>query len=294
MSGSFGSISAAVSALRYQRVALDVAGNNLANAGTEGYVRRSVVASAVHVGQPAVWSRYEGYGDGVAVAGTRRHVDALLDGRVRREHAVLSHLQTTRAALQRVDDGIGEPGPNGVSAALLELSNAWEDLALDPTGDAARQEVLKSAATLVQAPARPGAQRHRRGVRPAAPAPRRRRAGRHRGVRRRGPQPADPRRRGQRHRREHAARPARRARAPAGRADRRGDHGRRRRHVPRLGRRRPAGGGPDGGDPAGRLRRAAGRHRGRRRGDPRHRLRGRRHRPPGRADRRGRARSRTC
>lgn len=42
MSGSLSSLNTALTALRYQRVALDVASNNVANATTEGYTRRRV------------------------------------------------------------------------------------------------------------------------------------------------------------------------------------------------------------------------------------------------------------
>lgn len=151
MVGSFGSISSALSALRYNQVALDVASTNIANASTDGYVRRRVVGESVGQAAPAMWSRYEGHGDGVAVGEVRRLVDPLLDARVRREHATLSYLDTTQAVLGRVEEGIGEPGPNGVHAAMLEFANTWQDLSLNPSGDAARQQVIGRAETLAQA-----------------------------------------------------------------------------------------------------------------------------------------------
>ncbi|KRB79942.1 hypothetical protein ASE01_00025 [Nocardioides sp. Root190] len=151
MAGSFGSITSALSALRYQQVALDVAGSNISNATTDGYVRRRAVGESVSTAAPAMWSRYEGHGDGVAVGEVRRMVDPLLDTRVRREHSSLSYLQSTQAILARVEEGIGEPGTSGVHAALLDFRNAWQDLALNPGGDAARQQVIGRAETLAQA-----------------------------------------------------------------------------------------------------------------------------------------------
>lgn len=151
MPGSFGSITSALSALRYQQVALDVAGNNIANATTDGYVRRRVVGEAVSSAAPALWSRYDGHGEGVAVGEVRRMVDPLLDTRVRREHGMLSWLTSSQEVLARVEEGIGEPGENGVHAALLAFRNSWQDLATNPGGDAARQQVLGSAETLAQA-----------------------------------------------------------------------------------------------------------------------------------------------
>ncbi len=151
MAGSFGSIGTALSAMRYNQVALDVAGNNISNASTDGYVRRRVVGESVSSAVPAMWSRSTSHGEGVSVGEVRRLVDPLLDARVRREHGTLSYLQTTQAILGRVEEGIGEPGTNGVYAAMLDFRNAWQDLALNPGGDAARQQVLGSAETLAQA-----------------------------------------------------------------------------------------------------------------------------------------------
>lgn len=151
MAGSFGSVNSALSGIRYNQVALDIASNNIANAGTDGYVRRRVQAEAIGGPDvPALWSRYGGQGDGVRVAGTERMVDVLLDARVRREHGTLTYLQTRETVLERIDNGIGEPGPDGVSQALIDFRKAWQDLASNPGNDAARQQVLGRAGTLAQ------------------------------------------------------------------------------------------------------------------------------------------------
>ncbi|TIC85969.1 flagellar hook-associated protein FlgK [Nocardioides sp. GY 10113] len=151
MVGSFGSLSTALSALRYQQSALEVANNNIANSTTTGYARRTIVGSAQSTSQVAMWSRYTGHGDGVAVSDVRRMVDPLLDARMRREHSALSNLQTQATVLARIEEGIGEPGENGVAAALDTFTQSWQDLATNPGGDAARQQVLGSAAALAQA-----------------------------------------------------------------------------------------------------------------------------------------------
>lgn len=152
MAGSFSSVQSALSAIRYNAVALDVASNNISNAATEGYVRRRVQAEAVGGPEvPALWSRYGGHGDGVRVAGMERMVDGLLDTRVRREHGALTYLKTTQTVLQRLENGIGEPGPDGVSQALIDFRKSWADLANNPGSDAARQQVLGRASTLALA-----------------------------------------------------------------------------------------------------------------------------------------------
>lgn len=151
MVGSFGSVTSALSALRYQQVALDVAGNNVANATTEGYVRRTVNGVSLSSAAPAMWSIYSGHGDGVQVGSVDRQVDPLLDARVRREHGSLAYLTTTQTILGRVEEGIGEPGKDGVYASLLEFKDSWQDLTLDPGSDAARQQVIGSGESLAQA-----------------------------------------------------------------------------------------------------------------------------------------------
>lgn len=152
MAGSFSSLNTALSALRYNRVAMDVASGNIANVGTDGYARRRVNAEAVGGPvQPAMWSRYDGVGDGVAVAGVERMVDALLDIRARREHGNQAYLDVRQTVLERVESGIGEPGDNGVAAAIADFRSAWHDLANNPGSDAARSQVLGRAATLADA-----------------------------------------------------------------------------------------------------------------------------------------------
>ncbi|MSZ77747.1 MAG: flagellar hook-associated protein FlgK, partial [Actinobacteria bacterium] len=149
MTGSMSSLNTALSALRFNRVALDVAANNIANQATEGYTRRRAVGASV--GTPAVpasWSTYDGVGGGVSVSSLDRINDDLLDTRSRREHASQSYLAVRSASLQRIETGIGEPGDNGVSAALADFRASWHDLANDPRSEAARGQVLQTANAL--------------------------------------------------------------------------------------------------------------------------------------------------
>ncbi|MFL6156639.1 MAG: flagellar hook-associated protein FlgK [Marmoricola sp.] len=149
---SFSGLNTALSALKYNRVAMDVANGNIANVGTEGYVRRTVNGIAVGAPDaPAMWSRYSGAGDGVAVGSIDRMADALLDIRARREHGNQSYLDIRQSVLERVEGGIGEPGDTGVAAAIADFRSAWHDLANNPGSDAARSAVLGRAATLADA-----------------------------------------------------------------------------------------------------------------------------------------------
>lgn len=146
MAGSFGSFGTALSGMRYSQVAMDVANNNLANLGVEGYVRRRVVGESVATDATAgLWSRGQGLGDGVRISGTQRLSDLFLDARARGEHGRQAHLDTLAAVMDRMESGIGEPGDHGVSAALDDFRASWQNLANTPGTSAARSQVLASA-----------------------------------------------------------------------------------------------------------------------------------------------------
>ncbi len=150
MSGTFSSLNTALSALRYNRVAMDVASGNVANAGTEGYARRQVIGQAMGApAVPAMWSRWEtAGGDGVQAGAITRMVDPLLDARSRNERASLSFHDARSASLVRFETTLGEPGDNGVAAALSAFKQGWHDVANNPGDSAARSQLLARAETL--------------------------------------------------------------------------------------------------------------------------------------------------
>jgi flagellar hook-associated protein 1 FlgK len=146
MAGAFSSINTALSALRYQQSALDIASTNIANASTDGYVRRRVVGETVGAAAaPAVWSRSNEIGSGVQSSGVQRMVDPLLDARVRREHGRQTYLDTKAAAMSRVETGINEPSTTGVAKAIDTFRTSLDDLNNAPNSDAARSQVLANA-----------------------------------------------------------------------------------------------------------------------------------------------------
>jgi flagellar hook-associated protein 1 len=152
VSGSFASLNTALSALRYNRVAMDTASQNIANVGTEGYTRRRVeAATAGTPTTPAMWSRSQNAGGGVRVSGVTRMTDAFLDARVRTEHGKQSYADVRQTVLDRLETGIGEPGEDGLSAVMAEFRSAWSDLANNPDSEAARSQVIARGAALADA-----------------------------------------------------------------------------------------------------------------------------------------------
>lgn len=152
MSGTLSSLNTALTALQYQRNALDVAASNVANATTEGYTRRRVNGETLGPSStPALWSRQSLTGSGVKATNIERMTDAILDARARKEHASQGYLDLRASALARVETGIGEPSDTGVAAAMSDFRNSWADVKNNPSSEAARSQVIAKAQTLVGA-----------------------------------------------------------------------------------------------------------------------------------------------
>lgn len=152
MTGSFSSLNTALSGLRYQQVALDMASTNVANSTTEGYVRRRVTGETAAPGTtPAIWSRSVEVGNGVRATGVERMVDPFLDARSRTEHGKQGYLDVQTEVLGRVEAGLGEPGDSGVVAAFAGFRSALHDLVNSPGSDAARGQVLAKAKDVADA-----------------------------------------------------------------------------------------------------------------------------------------------
>ncbi|WP_278257145.1 flagellar basal body protein [Nocardioides convexus] len=105
MAGSFGGISAASAALRFQQVALDVAGSNISNASTDGYVRRRVVGETISTNVPAVWSRSD------RLRRHRRHRRGAPDGRPPARHPGTPRARHALGPADHPDDPL--PGRGG-------------------------------------------------------------------------------------------------------------------------------------------------------------------------------------
>ncbi|UDY24088.1 flagellar hook-associated protein FlgK [Nocardioides sp. Kera G14] len=149
MTGTFSGLNTALSGLRYQQIALDVANNNVSNVDTDGYVRRRAVAAEVGgTGQSTLYATYDGHGDGVTTSAVQRMTDGLLDARVRRENGTLSYLTTQQTILDRVETAINEPGVDGINQAISDFNSSLQDLVSDPGGMAARQTVVAKADAL--------------------------------------------------------------------------------------------------------------------------------------------------
>ncbi len=132
-----GILNIGVRALQANQVALQTAGNNIANVNTPGYSRQSVVLETVQ-GQ----FTGGGYiGKGVDVQTIQRNYDAFLTRQSTVASAAQAADQTRANYLQQLGN-IFPTGDSGLGASINSMLNAYSDVASAPTDLTARTVVL--------------------------------------------------------------------------------------------------------------------------------------------------------
>lgn len=126
---SFGTLNTAYTGLVAARRGLDVVGQNIANANTDGYTRQRVTTSA-SVTAPSSLSMSQTFtvGQGVSVDGVARLGSSLLDARVRSATGTSGYWDVRASAMSSLEGTLQEPGPNGLSSTLQKFWSAWQDL----------------------------------------------------------------------------------------------------------------------------------------------------------------------
>lgn len=146
---TFSGLNTAMTGLNAARLAMETAGNNLANVGTKGYTRqRADFVSVGSVSQTGLLTSRNGVGQGVALTGIARLSDAHLDARVRGTLAIASQSDVRAEGLSNLEGVLREPGENGLSALLNDFWAGWEDVANGP-GETAPAAVLLERAKAV-------------------------------------------------------------------------------------------------------------------------------------------------
>lgn len=146
MSSTFSGISTALSSLIAQRTALDVAGQNIANANTPGYTRQRADLGAVSGSQvPSMFATNNGVGTGVQVTGISRASDPFLDAKLRTQTSGAASLAALSGAYSTLEAGLGEPGGSGLSSQLQTFWNDWHDVSNAPDTPSTRSVLLDDA-----------------------------------------------------------------------------------------------------------------------------------------------------
>ena len=124
-------------ALQASQVALQTAGNNIANVNTPGYSRQSVVLA----NSPGQYTGGGYIGKGVDVQTIERNFSAFLTRQSALAGAT-SAADTTRADNMKQLEAIFSGGSTGLGAAVNDMLNAFSDVANAPTDLTARTVVL--------------------------------------------------------------------------------------------------------------------------------------------------------
>ncbi|WP_067508827.1 flagellar hook-associated protein FlgK [Actinoplanes sp. TFC3] len=146
MASSFGSINTALTSLYAQRRGLDVTGQNIANANTEGYTRQRVdMQASVGSVVPVRWATTDGLGTGVEVNDVQRLRDQYLENRGRTEHGNSAYLTNQATAYNSLEDVFAEPGDTALQAQMHDMWAAWGDVGDEPNSTAARSALMQQS-----------------------------------------------------------------------------------------------------------------------------------------------------
>lgn len=149
MGSTFSGLSTALSSLYTHRRALDVTGQNVANANTEGYSRQRVDMEALSgMPVPALHSVWDGAGAGVGTAGITRLRDAFLESRGRAEHAYSSYLGAQNEVYVRLEGVFAEPSDTALASQFDDFWAGWSDVANQPGNEAVRTQLLQRGAVV--------------------------------------------------------------------------------------------------------------------------------------------------
>ncbi|MHA7222580.1 flagellar hook-associated protein FlgK [Arthrobacter sp. RHLT1-20] len=146
---TFGALNTAYRGLTAAQQGMNVAGQNIANAATEGYTRQRVEQSSLTApAQGLFGSGRPQAGQGVSVDGIARLGSSFLDTGVRSAGARASFANARSSSLQGIETVLNEPGKNGISAALQGFWSAWQGAANQPGESAPAGLVVQAANSL--------------------------------------------------------------------------------------------------------------------------------------------------
>ena len=126
------------SGLMHTQRALSNAADNVANAETEGYTRKRIVAEAVSV---------SGQGMGVRSLGPVRDVDAALVNEMNKRKSELAAAELRDSVLARIEEAHGDPAKGeGLGDLVGKLRSSFIELRRDPSQVVKQQAIVLNAA----------------------------------------------------------------------------------------------------------------------------------------------------
>src|SRR3954463_7961847 len=140
-----GTLQVGQSALAVQQAALQVTGNNIANAGNADYTRQvaNLAPSPDQKLQPGMF-----IGTGVDLTGIKRQIDEALNARLRGSVSDNQSADTAQQWLGRGESVFNELSDEDLSTGLSKFFNGWSNLANKPQDIGLRQVVLQNGETI--------------------------------------------------------------------------------------------------------------------------------------------------
>ena len=117
--------------------AMDVASNNISNAGNANFTRQKVVFAS-EVGE-------KGAGNGVKIQDILRVRSEILDQQIRKYQSGYSDANKRSETLQKIESIISEPSDQGLSNYVVQFYNSWDELSTNPTSLQLRSNVILKA-----------------------------------------------------------------------------------------------------------------------------------------------------
>lgn len=146
---TFGALNTAYRGLTAAQQGMNVAGQNIANAATEGYTRQRVEQSSLAAPARGLFSGGALQpGQGVSVDAIARLGNSFLDGGVRSAGAQAGYAGVRSSALQGIEGVLQEPGENSISTALQGFWSAWQAAANQPSEDGPKGLLLNAASAV--------------------------------------------------------------------------------------------------------------------------------------------------
>lgn len=134
MSSIYGILQTGKSAVLAQQKGIEVTGQNISNVNTPGYTRRRLnLTQGIAISSSA---------GGVIAKGVERVYDRFLGAQINQEEQEMGRWEARRDALDMTEIRFNDAAGGGLSEALGEFWNAWQDLANDPSGYVQRVSLL--------------------------------------------------------------------------------------------------------------------------------------------------------
>ncbi len=140
----FGSLNTAYTGLAASQVAVDVTGNNIANANTDGYTRQRAVlnSSPSAVGNPGM------IGTGVYVSQITRITDTYAYNRYRDSSASLEYANYQESVLKEASSYFPDLDSTGLQKNLSDYFAAWQSFSSNPSSASDKTVLAQSTLTL--------------------------------------------------------------------------------------------------------------------------------------------------